>query len=95
MAQAFEAELAKHGVKSQMPPEPYTDREFEWRAPGKAEGGVGAGPDRRAAAPTCQTIGASIDSRTGQLRAPVGPAVGFQQAIDPSIPGLEVIGCSL
>lgn len=30
----FESELAKHGVKSQMPPEIYTDRNFKWEAPG-------------------------------------------------------------
>jgi len=32
--QTFEAELAKRGVKSQMPPAIYTDRDFRWEAPG-------------------------------------------------------------
>ncbi|MEE8518788.1 MAG: cupin domain-containing protein [Dehalococcoidia bacterium] len=31
--QTFEAELAKRGVKNQMPPELYTDPDFKWRAP--------------------------------------------------------------
>ena len=29
----FEAELARHGVKNQMPPELYTDPDFKWRPP--------------------------------------------------------------
>ena len=32
--QTFEAELAKRGVKSQMPPQLYTDPDFKWEAPG-------------------------------------------------------------
>ena len=32
--QTFEAELAKRGVTSQMPPDIYTDRNFRWEAPG-------------------------------------------------------------
>lgn len=31
--QTFEAELAKRGLKSQMPPQLYTDRDFNWEAP--------------------------------------------------------------
>ena len=33
-ADTFEAELAKRGVKSQMPPELYTDPDYKWEAPG-------------------------------------------------------------
>ena len=37
--QRFEAELAKRGVKNQMPPELYTDPDFKWGPPAPIRSG--------------------------------------------------------
>ena len=92
-------ELAKHGVKNQMPPELYTDPDFKWRPPSDDEGVRRARETDRGPRPgLAKPPGASIDSRTERSgargRGP-GSSIRPQLAHSPSIPGLEVIGCSL